>query len=525
MLALGVLLIVLAGVGTIAASTVVGSDDPAPRVPSQLVEPRPGDNVFWPYTSRTRSVGGQTLAINVVVHGDADRLQFHLTERPGANWNETDEQTEDTEHDQFGTFAEDGANATVVDWASARGAKRFLYVHNYALTAEGPNQTTRRPYQAAPYIRDESDGTDPGTVGGEWIDESYQLHDGTYFGTRFHLRVYESPFDSDEWIAIQAHGDHWDWFRLRHTVHGTESAQNRLESEFMGRPFVEEVWRMYLHNGGSASDGWATVIDLRGPPSRPAAVSPTAAGSAAESPAGAESRSDIQSDADAASGPLARSSTPLGGGLFVAGIVAAVTGAARLRSDASGRRGENEQSPVRPADGPSVASGGIRSRWASALLERFDQRQVVAIFRTVTYASLFASVFLLYLSVRAGGILLETGFPGLSPKAIAASLYPFVAIGLPLCAYAFARTVDPVEAFALAAAGLEAAIVADYLYLGIGVLEIEVVVHRIGIAVAVGLIAAGALPKRSDRPAVNQWLAAGVLLWAFLLVAPLVGWL
>ncbi|MFC7194450.1 hypothetical protein ACFQL4_06885 [Halosimplex aquaticum] len=111
---------------------------------------------------------------------------------------------------------------------AARGAKRFLYVHDRALTEEGPNETTRRPYRALPF----TGGV--GEAGGEWIDETYQLHDGKYFASRYHLRVYESPYESDEWVAIQAHSDHWDWFRLRHTVHDTENAQDYVESEFWG---------------------------------------------------------------------------------------------------------------------------------------------------------------------------------------------------------------------------------------------------------------------------------------------------
>lgn len=506
LLAVGVAALLLAGVGTLAAETAAGTDRPGQEVPDEFIEPKPGENVLWPYTSKRRAVEGRTLAINVIVHGDADRLRYYLSERTDATWNETERegQADPAEHDEFSARE---VNGTVLDWTAARGAKRYLYVHDRNFTVAGANASVRRPHWAVPFAVDQ-----PRDGGGRWVDETYQLHDGTYFGTRYHLRVYESPYERDDWVAIQAHSDHWDWFRLRHTVDGTERAQTRLESEFMGRPFVDDVWRMYLHNDDrSSSDGWASVIVLedRGGVATIEGTGRTRAGSEPTS---------------------ISTATLIGFAVTVA--VAAVGTASVRRTGRSVPPGRSREAATGAADGQgrerqgdaAVATGaldGIRG----ALVRRLDRQQFALLDRAVVHARLFGALAVLYLGVRVGGLAIESTFPALSPRVIAAGLYPLLALGLPICAYVLGRTLSPVRAFAVAAVGVETAVVVDYLSLEIAVLPIDVVIHRIGVAIALGLLAAGATPPGSRLPAVNRWLAAGVLLWVFLLIAPLVGWL
>jgi len=89
---------------------------------------------------------------------------------------------------------------------------------------------------------------------------SYQLHRGDYLGRQHHLRVCE--LDNHR-VAIQAHTEHWDWLLLTHVVDSLEGARVEIEQEFMGRPFVEEVYRAHYANGDTHdADGWATVIRL-----------------------------------------------------------------------------------------------------------------------------------------------------------------------------------------------------------------------------------------------------------------------
>ncbi|MCH7660413.1 MAG: hypothetical protein IH933_07430 [Euryarchaeota archaeon] len=93
--------------------------------------------------------------------------------------------------------------------------------------------------------------------------ETLQPDTGDYYGHRYHIRLYEGPNPDDEWVAMQAHTDHFDWFTLRHRVDGVEEAQSYVETDFMDQPFVSDLWRTYLDNQGSSdSDGWATVVEL-----------------------------------------------------------------------------------------------------------------------------------------------------------------------------------------------------------------------------------------------------------------------
>ncbi|WP_226479113.1 hypothetical protein [Natrinema amylolyticum] len=189
------------------------------------------DSSLWPYTSRTTGFEERTLAINVVVAGDPAETRRHLEERSRGEWNETAPEQEDVS-----APGDDEAVGTATAWGSADGSTRYVYV-----------------------------ATDDDPTGGVWLDESYQLHDGDYLGSRHHIRAYASPDEDDEWTAIQAHREHWDWFRLSHTVSGVEDSQRHVEREFMDRRYVSAVSRDHLGNDrGFDSDGWVTTIDLDG---------------------------------------------------------------------------------------------------------------------------------------------------------------------------------------------------------------------------------------------------------------------
>lgn len=120
---------------------------------------------------------------------------------------------------------------TGIEWRDAHGAVRYSYVD-----------------------------TKPGEGGGQWIEESYQLRSGPYLGSRLHVRAYASP--TNDWTALQVHEDYWDWFRLRHTVPDTRESANKIESEFIGKPYVDDVSREYYGINGGRSDGWLSVIEL-----------------------------------------------------------------------------------------------------------------------------------------------------------------------------------------------------------------------------------------------------------------------
>lgn len=226
------LLLIAALSGAIALGTwpLGASGAEAPSEP-RLIEPVDEGTLLWPYTAKAKRHGARTLAINLVVRGDPERVRNAMTDRSALNWTETPPEEEGAEAETYAAGVEAG-NGTddleFVFWNPAKGSTRYAYV------LEGDE--------------------------GRWLTESYQLHDGTYFGSRTHVRAYEDP--RGEWTAMQAHDEYWDWFRLRHTITGVASAQRTVERDFMDAPYVDDVVRHpYLH-GAPGGGNWVTVVNL-----------------------------------------------------------------------------------------------------------------------------------------------------------------------------------------------------------------------------------------------------------------------
>ncbi|MUV86122.1 hypothetical protein GJ631_05920 [Natronomonas sp. CBA1123] len=371
----------------------------------QLVEPTDNGTKLWPYTARRPDHSSRTLGINIVFYGNPRDIRTALTEQSALEWESDPDADYEADSDTVSADRVDiDTNATnlteIIQWAPATGANRYVYV--------------------------ETDG------GGRWLGESYQLHSGTYLGSRSHIRAYEDP--NEEWTAIQSHEEHWDWFRLRHTVTGISDSQRAIERDFMDKPYVEEVVRMPYDNGTMDADGWVTGVRLVG-----------------------------------ALLPLA---------LF-----------------------------------------GVVGR------SRRMKRETVQFFRQHRRElGLGGALFALYTAVRHVGILLETTFPALPPKAIAAPLYIALAVGTPAIAYLLGRGSDRVWAFAFAAVGLGAAFVVDFAAMGVSVLPLRVVLHRGAVLLAVGLVAVGAAMRESGESRPDS-LVVGALGWLFTLGAPLLGYL
>ncbi|AGB38693.1 hypothetical protein [Natronococcus occultus] len=227
LMALVVLVLVLATLGLGSVAFDSASDDPEPT--EAFVSLDGESATLWPYTSRATAFEERTLALNLIVYGDTEATRLHLTEQSEGDWNETDDEEEDV-----GVAEDDEAVfGTVTAWGDADGSTRYTYV-----------------------------SPTPSPDDGVWLDESYELHDGTYLGTRHHIRAYESPAGED-WTAIQAHQEHWDWFHLRHTVDSIEQSQQYVEAEFMDRWFVDDVTRVHMGNDRSSdADGWVTAVEL-----------------------------------------------------------------------------------------------------------------------------------------------------------------------------------------------------------------------------------------------------------------------
>ena len=217
------LLVVAVGLALSGAFGGPPTEEPSSTVSEESLIAVEGDYRLWPYTSRSTSVRGRTLAINVVFHADAETTRAAIEGGAETDWQETNETEAETTADaeQVRAFVER-------DWADARSSTRYGYV-------EGP-------------------------AGGVWLTETFELHDGTYLGARDHVRAYESP--DGAYTAIQAHEEYYDWFRLRHTVPGIDDAAVRLEDEFIHGEVDAEVRREYRGVEGGWSDGWISVIEL-----------------------------------------------------------------------------------------------------------------------------------------------------------------------------------------------------------------------------------------------------------------------
>ena len=402
-----VALLVVVGAGLVLSGLLggTGTESAPETVPETALIEVDGDHELWPYTSRSRSAQGRTLAINVVFRNDAERVERALTGEPGSDWQETDA-SERT--DEFGDERNETELAEAVDgepdavrdvvngdWERATGSDRYSYF-------SGPD-------------------------GGAWRPVTFEVHDGEYLGTRDHIRAYESP--DRAYTAIQVHEEYYDWFRLRHTVPGIDEPATRLEAEFIDAPASAEVRREYRGIDGGRSDGWLSVIEL-------AVLLP-------------------------AVGALLRRRTR----------EAAAETARRLRQEAS----------------------------------RHAESAVLA-------AALAGTV----VGVRIAGVALETAYPGVAPKAIAAPLYLVIAVGLPGLVVVGAERSDPTAAALAVAAGLGGGFVLDFAALGVAVPP-GLIVHRMVVAAALGLVAAGRTAE--DRLV----LVAGILAWIVGLGSPLVG--
>ncbi|AUX09197.1 hypothetical protein AArcSl_1568 [Halalkaliarchaeum desulfuricum] len=441
---------VVFGVGALLEPTTHDPPEVEHVAEEDLVQPVEGGSYLWPYTSRGETPRERTLAINLIVHGPDDAVRRSLTDRTSFEFDV--EQPEGDDPEEHGVVVEDG-----LEWADAHGAVRYSYV-----------DATPRGEDAV------------------WMTEAYQLHSGTYLGERYHVRAYTHP--EEDWTAIQAHTDYWDWFRLRHTVPDIREAGLEIESDYLEAPFVEEVRREYHRIEGGYSDGWLSVIELRSDVEDPEDLDDigdfdnTAEGGTDGEATGDKSAAD-DDPRSAAIDPLGWEEVAWLLGLLgivgVAGILAAET-----RRDLS--------------------------RAGRAIAGEINRRR-----RAIALATALAGV---VLGVRVIGIGVETAAPTLHPKTIAAVLYPILALGLPGAAVYLARGTEPWAAATFAVLGAGGAFLIDFGMVSVTFIPIRLVLHRIGLLLALSLIAAG---SAMDDQRGKQFLAVGLATWFLGLALPL----
>jgi hypothetical protein len=337
------------------------------------------------------------------------------------------------------------------------------------------------------------------------MDETYQLHDGTYFGSRLHLRLYGAPRGGGQWTAIQAHRDHWDWFRLRHTVSGLKGPQYEVERSLMHRRPVDEVARERFANGGIMdADGWVTVIQLEDR-RRVAGPSPAAVD-------GDEPRATDGSSAPTA-GPTGETDAGAGVPAPTPRLPALLLAAGPLLGAVAyaGHRGREVATTSDGSLGGRVAAAYERLRWS-----RLADRRVHLL---VAFGLALA---LLPPGVRAASLALETRLPD-HPKVVAGLLYPVFAFGPPTLAFFVPRELDAETWLVVAFVGYGVGLTVDLMSIDVAVLPLDVVVHRFLVLVAVGLLAAvGQARHEAERPLVRVQVAAATI-WLSLLAWPLFG--
>ncbi|MDX1611906.1 MAG: hypothetical protein R3185_06015 [Candidatus Thermoplasmatota archaeon] len=376
--------------------------------PPAMVTFEDASSSIWPFLSPSPTYR-QHSPLNVfVLNATLDDVVQLMGDK---GWNRTVNETGSDASDPSPEEETAEFVSTNITWGHAEGAHRYGYIH---------------------------DGE-----AGRWKHQDTQLHHGDYFGHRLHMRLFASPHPG-EWVAIQVHTEHFDWFTLRHAVDGVHQGQVHVEQDFMGQPFVKEVWRKHVGNQGPAdADGWATVIEL--------------------------------------------------------------------------------------AIAPSILLFGSIS-WLDPVRRHIteeDRRALKALKDRLSWDHLFlaASILSLILGVRLGAIALERNIPRLDPFLIAGSLFPILAIGIPLAAYGFARRLEHrMDAAVVAGAATALASLVDYGFLQVDTLPMEIILHRFGVVLAVALLAAGAARRATRERHLNALLLAGSSLWGLLWAATLFGW-
>lgn len=406
---LGIAVVTVLGLSLVTgpSTTPVVPEEPTANEEEQLVRFEGYESGVWPWLSPSQSFR-QRSPINVLVRGDTETVIRVLRSGTETEWERTPPAQQEVRE---GDLAVDDLrlNGTSIRWGTTGGGARYAYVH---------------------------DGES-----GEWVRETAHLHDGDYYGNRVHMRLYESPHPEEEWVAMQAHSEHFDWFTLRHAVDGVQDAQVHVESDLMEHPAVDALWRSHIGNAGTSdSDGWATMVGL-------VLLLP----------------------------------------LFAFG------------------------------------SAALDQLWRSRLTP-VDRRRLRMLrdHLSLRQGMLVAAIVGLQLGVRVGGLVLERSVDSLTMHQIAGLLYPFIALGIPLATYVIARKIERrMDAAVTASLAMAAGILLDYSLVGVSVIPIDILFHRFGVILAIGLIAGGAARRAIREARLNELAVSGIALWALLLAATL----
>lgn len=418
-----------------------------------------GSTVLWPYTSRSKSFEQATLPINVVVRKDAETVRRLLISGSETDtemaWNESSGSRESGDGDEKATV-----NGTKIEWGSSHGAPRYTYVKD-----------------------SESD---------RWYRATYQLTDGPYFGKRIHLRLYEGHSEDETWTAIQAHREHWDWFRLRHSVSTLAVARHQVEQDFRGHAMVSSIHRERYANGGALdSDGWVTVIELQ------------------------DSVADGPKPEPSHSGSVQSGDLPGDGGTR--------TGARTETGSETTAGNQTTSAVVVPALGRFFLVVSLAAMLLAVPRQETAVEWIESGRLTLAHVALFGGTAALPLVARIGAIAVETSYPTAPVFLVGAPFYLLQVLGLPALATVFGSGLRSEDGFSAAVLGLGTGVLADYAYLQIAVIPFGALVQRLVLLFGLGLIAAGGNRWAETWWERHKYRALGAVVWVGALGWPLVG--
>jgi len=189
-----------------------------------IIEVGDSGDRLWPYTSRSERFEDRTLVINAIITENPEASREILGENVEDGWDRTKPTRQ-----PLGAQINLAESNSVSSWRHAHGSVRYTYVET-------------------------------GSGDGQWLEQRYQLHVGTYLGSRHHVRAF-APSEDASWTALQAHSEYWDWFRLRHTVTDIRGTADMLETEFQDSD-VESVERRHQRNARGLDRGIVVVVGL-----------------------------------------------------------------------------------------------------------------------------------------------------------------------------------------------------------------------------------------------------------------------
>lgn len=109
----------------------------------------------------------------------------------------------------------------------------------------------------------------------KWELQNYQVCAGSYFGTRYHVRIFDGYYDPHtrrHWSIAAAHLEVFEcgWFSCWHRVTSWDIAESYVSNDFADESFVASMQSWYLGNSGYFGDrdpqpynnGYATAIEL-----------------------------------------------------------------------------------------------------------------------------------------------------------------------------------------------------------------------------------------------------------------------